>query len=299
MMNIRYFCLMVVLLSCLGCVEPQKFATLENRVAAMEMENNRQLTRQNMISKQSAAQNEKLQLKIENDLETVQKKLKGSHVFSKEEYAQLQYDIRTIKEEIQRLQGAALEIDHRFTEFSQKDRQEIETRMERLDSAISKNYEKVVRLENHMGFEPSSIVAEKEKPADPAQAQAVPKDTEQEMYASAKKMFDDGDLENARIQFENFITKYPDSNNADNARFWIADSYYSEKRFAEAILEYQKVLEQYVNSNKLAAARLKQGYSFAELGEHANARLILKELLKKYPDSQEARYAAEKLKSLK
>lgn len=285
-MKIRYFCLMVVLLLSFGCVESQNFAILENRVAAIEMENNRQLTRQTAVSKESAIQNE-----------IVQKRLNNSHIFSKEQYAQLQYDIQTIKEELQRLQGAIQEIDHRFVEFSQKDIQEIETRMDRLDNAISKNYEKVIKLEKHMGFEPSSAVVENETQKD--SVQAAPKDTEQEAYTSAKKIFDDGDLENARIQFENFITKYPDSKNADNARFWIADSYYSEKLFAPAILEYQKVLEKYPDSNKLAAARLKQGYAFAELGEHANARLILKELLKKYPDSQEAKYATEKLKSLK
>ncbi|MFH2058437.1 MAG: tol-pal system protein YbgF [Pseudomonadota bacterium] len=285
-MKTRCFCLMVVLLSFFGCVESQNFAVLENRVAAIEMENNRQLTRQTAISKESAIQNE-----------TIQKRLNSSHIFSKEQYAQLKYDIQTIKEELQRLQGAIGEIDHRFVEFSHKDIQEIKTRMDRLDNAISKNYEKVIKLEKHMGFEPSSAVVESEIPKDPAQA--APKDTEQEAYTSAKKMSDDGDLENARIQFENFINRYPDSKNADNARFWIADSYYSEKRFAEAALEYQKVLDEYPDSNKLAAARLKQGYAFAELGEHANARLILKELLKKYPDSQEAKYATEKLKSLK
>jgi TolA-binding protein len=63
-------------------------------------------------------------------------------------------------------------------------------------------------------------------------------------------------------------------------------------------LEYQKVLENYPNSNKNAAARLKQGYAFAALGEKANARLILKELITRYPNSQEAKYAKEKLKNL-
>jgi len=58
-------------------------------------------------------------------------------------------------------------------------------------------------------------------------------------------------------------------------------------------------MEEYPDSNKLAAARLKQGYAFAELGEKANARLILKELIKKHPDTNEAKYAREKLKKLK
>jgi len=160
-----------------------------------------------------------------------------------------------------------------------------------------RNYERLITLEKYMGFEPGEA-----KPVD-ANTQPLATSTpeaasEQESYALAKKMFDEGDKENARIQFENFINKYPDSKNADNARFWIADSYYAEKWYEKAILEYQKVLEEYPNSNKTAAARLKQGYSFAELGETANARLILKELIKRHPDSNEAKYARKKLKSL-
>ena len=150
-----------------------------------------------------------------------------------------------------------------------------------------------------MGFEPSATDGIDGVEKKVASSENPEKNAEQELYEFAKKLFDDGDMENARIQFGNFINKYPKSDNTDNARFWIADSYYAEKWFEKAILEYQKVLEDYPGSNKLAAARLKQGYAFSELGEKANARLILRELLKKHPDSNEAKYAQKKLESLK
>ncbi len=270
-----------------GCVEPKRFVSLENRVAAIEMENNRQRTKQTASSNQS-------QQKFQQELDILEKKLQESA--SPEEYAEIKYSIQTMKENIQRIEGLIEEINYRFEEYSQKDKEELEKRIDRLDLAISKNYEKVIKLEKYMGFEPSAAgdTAQKIEPSqDPG------KNPEKELYDFAKKLFDDGDRENARIQFENFINKYPDSDNADNARFWIADTYYSEKWFEKAILEYQKVLEEYPDSNKLAAARLKQGYAFAELGEKANARLILKELLKKHPGSNEAKYAQEKLKNLK
>lgn len=295
-MKKRYLFLILVCFTFLGCVEPQKIAVLENRVAAMEMENNRRLSQQNALTKKSAAQSERLQSKIETDLHVIQARLDNSHVFSKEEYAQLKYDIQELREQIQQIQGAVEDMETRLDEFRQNELLDFETRMERLDLAISNNYEKVIRLEKHMGFEPTGPGKDQGLAGE---TKDLTKDSEDLAYSAAKKLFDEGRMDAARIQFENFITKYPDSSNADNARFWIADSFYSEKRFAEAILEYQKVLETYPDSNKLAAARLKQGYAFEELGEHANARLILKELLKKYPDSQEAQYAAEKLKNLK
>lgn len=292
------FYVMIALILLSGCVEPQKFVALETRVAAMEMENNRQLTRKNQTSKKSAAENQQTQLKIEKDLDAIVNRLNKAANISQEEYADLKYDIQVIKEDAQRLDGLIQEIKHNFEEYSQKDRADIEKTLEILDNAISKNHEKVIKLEKYMGFEPSAATAPEIENSQ-VSSEAPKKDAEQELYDFAKKLFDDGDKENARIQFENFINKYSDSMNADNARFWIADSYYAEKWFEKAILEYQKVLEEYPDSNKLAAARLKQGYAFAELGEKANARLILKELLKKHADSNEAKYAQEKLKSLK
>jgi len=295
MRTIYFFYSVIVLLIFSGCVEPQKFVALENRVAAMEMENNRQLSRQKEKLKVSAIQNKQNQLKLREDIEAI-KKIVTENSISREEYAELKYNIQTTKKDLQRVKGLIEEINHNFAEYSQKDREAIEKELDRLDHAISKNYEKVIKLEKYMGFEPSAA-GEVEKKAE--SSEKPKKDAEQELYNFAKRLFDDGDNENARIQFENFINKYPDSDNADNARFWIADSYYVEKWFEKAILEYQKVLEKYPNGNKLAAARLKQGYAFAELGEKANARLILKELLKKHPDSNEAKYAKAKLKSLK
>jgi len=286
----------IALLFFSGCVDTQTFGVLENRVTAIEMENNRQRSSQKEKLNESAIQSEQNQLKIKDDLKDIEKKLNESHSISKEEYAELKYESQAIKEDLQRLESLIEEINHNFEDYSQKDREEIERKLERLDNAISKNYEKVIILEKYMGFEPS-VAGEIERKVVPSQDPV--KDAEQELYDFAKKMFDDGDNENARIQFGNFINKYPDSDNSDNARFWIADSYYTEKWFEKAILEYQKVLEEYPNSNKLAAARLKQGYAFAELGEKANARLILKELIKKHPDSNESKYAQEKLKSLK
>ncbi len=270
-----------------GCVTPEQYQLLENRLATLEKENTWQ------ASARKERSSEKSQ--VQANLESFQLKLDDSSKVSRENYAEVKDEIQQIKLQFQQVEGLIEEINHNFGTNSQAHKEELEKRLERLDNAISRNYEKVISLEKYMGFEPADVklVDTDNKPlVNPEMG------SEQESYALAKKTFDDGDKENARIQFENFITKYPDSKNADNARFWIADSYYAEKWYEKAILEYQKVLENYPDSNKTAAARLKQGYSFAELGETANARLILKELIKRHPDSNEAKYARTKLKSL-
>lgn len=290
------FCMVTTLFFLSGCVEPSQFAVLENRVSAIEMEDNRQRVRLTEVSKKAAVKSEKQKYELQEKLDGIESRLAEGHVISKEEYAELHYHVQTLKKAIQRLEGEIEEIHHRLKNYSIKAIDDTEKKIERLDLSISRNYEKVIRLENYMGFEPT-VAGELPSSADSPEVMEA--GSEKQQYDAAKKLFDEGDNANARIQFENFINKYPESENADNARFWIADSYYSEKWFEKAILEYQKVFEKYPDSNKLSAARLKQGYAFAELGEKANARLILKELIKKHPNSNEAKYAQEKLNSLK
>lgn len=262
-----------------GCVAPDQYQVLENRVAAIEAENGRKTS--------------------DGEIELLRKDLDAAVAAARENYADTKYELEQVKARFQRIEGMIDEIRHTFGSSDQVRQERLGLELERLDNAISQNYERVIALEKYMGFEPTKakgkpLGMEAGKPVPP---EAAP-DTEKGLYDQAKQMFDQGDKEGSRLQFENFINTYPESKNADNARFWIAESYYAEKWFEKAILEYQKVLETYPDSNKTAAARLKQGYAFAELGEKANARLILKELIKRHPDSNEAKYAAEKLKSL-
>ena len=120
-----------------------------------------------------------------------------------------------------------------------------------------------------------------------------------ELYAMAKKAFDNKGFETSLKGFQKLIQAYPKSEHADNAQFWIGEIYYREKWYEKAILEYQKVIENYPKGNKVRAALLKQGFAFSNLGDKANARLILKELVKKYPDANEAVIAKKKLLEVK
>ena len=79
----------------------------------------------------------------------------------------------------------------------------------------------------------------------------------------------------------------------------LGETYYQEKWYPKAILEYQKVIENYPKGNKVSAAYLKQALSFSEMGEAGNAKLILRQLIKKFPNSSEASIAKKKLEKLK
>ena len=166
----------------------------------------------------------------------------------------------------------------------------------------------ILRYDQYLNLEPSKRAAQKPEPAPKPEPEKkpeapIPKEpAEKDVYQSAKSAFDRGDYDSARKGFQDFLAKYPKSGNADNAQFWIGETYYREKWYEKAILEYQKVIENYPKGNKVQAALLKQGLAFFNLGGKtniANSRLILRELVSKYPKSNEAKIATQKLKDIK
>lgn len=286
---------MAVLLLLSGCVAPDQYRALENRVNALEMDNAR--------LKALQAKFDGLSTELSAAVEALEKTVQANDQDFRERIAEINQDLQQVHKKYGQLQGVMEETAYQLGTTDLGTRPNLTQILDRMDRAVSRNQTRITRLETYMGFEPTVPGADDtngpDTPAPDTDDGQTPKPvSDKTAYEQAKKTFDNGDMDAARIQFENFINTFPESSLVGNARFWIADSYYVEKWYEKAILEYQKVLEEHPDSNKTAAARLKQGYAFAELGENANARLILNELINRYPDSREAGFAREKLKKL-
>jgi tol-pal system protein YbgF len=220
----------------------------------------------------------------------------------RDRFAEMRAELDSLTSEVQSLTGRLDEIEHKMVESATRD-----TNQNRTMGEAAGNYgDRIVRLEqalkiqpggNSPALTPTDQPVRSVQPAQPVQPVASA-ESEEQLYAIAKQAFDRQDLEGSRRNFEEFVLKYPKSENADNAQFWIGEIYYRQKWYEKAILEYQKVIEKYPQGNKAQAALLKQGLSFLNLGDKANARLILNEVVKKHPGSAEAEIATAKLKEL-
>ena len=102
----------------------------------------------------------------------------------------------------------------------------------------------------------------------------------------------------ARQSFTDFIRNSPKHKLADNAQYWIGETYYAERKFDKAILAFQTVLDRYPKSDKRSDALLKQGFSFAELGLYDDAEAFLKKVVSSYPKSANARRAEQKIRDV-
>ncbi len=120
---------------------------------------------------------------------------------------------------------------------------------------------------------------------------------EKTLYDQSLAMYNEGRYDEAILGFKNLINKYPQSNLADNAQFWIGECYMAMKKYEQAIQAYHEVEIKYPQGNKVPNAMLKMGLAFLETKEKELARIVLKKLIKNYPDSDESKLAEAKLKT--
>jgi tol-pal system protein YbgF len=135
-------------------------------------------------------------------------------------------------------------------------------------------------------------------PASPTPPKEEPKEDMEGTYQKAYGTFKNGDYPAAVKQFKAFLSTYPKSEYADNAQYWIGESYYQQGDYERAILEYEQVVKQYPKGDKVASAMLKEGFAFLDLGDRVNAKLLFQKVIKQYPQSPQAEIAAKKLKTM-
>ncbi|GJM16277.1 MAG: tol-pal system protein YbgF [Thermodesulfobacteriota bacterium] len=123
-------------------------------------------------------------------------------------------------------------------------------------------------------------------------------ETEDFIFNQGYTDLSEGNYSGSREQFKLFLSKYPNSSKASDATYWIAESYYRQGEFEEAILEYQKFIDTYPKDDRVPLSYLKQGLSLIEIGREEEAKLFFQTLIDKYPQSEEASTAKEKIREL-
>lgn len=99
-------------------------------------------------------------------------------------------------------------------------------------------------------------------------------------------------------QFRQFLSKVPQSEQADDALYWIGEAYFNQGQYDQAITEYDHLLTAYPQADKVPAARLKKGLALLALNQTDKGVEELRLLLKDFPDSAAATAAKQRLEEL-
>ncbi len=132
-----------------------------------------------------------------------------------------------------------------------------------------------------------------------SQAAAASPEAEKAAYDKAFQALKELRYADAAEEFQSFLDSYPDSEYADNAQYWLGESYYVTRNYDIALTSFQELLDRFPDSPKAPDALLKIGYTHYELEQWDAARAALTQVQELYPDSTLSRLAENRLRSMR
>jgi len=120
----------------------------------------------------------------------------------------------------------------------------------------------------------------------------------EDLYRTAYNHFIAQDYLNAISAFQKYVESYPQDQLADNAQYWIGESYYSQKNYRQALIEFQKVVDKFPTGNKVPDAVLKKGFAYSQLRESESALKEFKKVVEQFPQSEAAAIAKDNIQRL-
>jgi tol-pal system protein YbgF len=221
--------------------------------------------------------------------------------------ASLRLEIDQLKTDISSLSGRVEENENLVKHSLEKDltsqdtlRNEVTT----LSSKVEKLEASVAQHQSYLGIEESqqeeTAQGKPEAAAEPAEKEGAAQDSgEQFSYDSSLALYNEKQYSEAINGFKTFLEKYPKSDLADNAQFWIGECNMGLSQYEDAIVAFQEVIEKYPKGNKVPNAMLRQAIAFLEINDKKASKTLLNQLIKKYPKSSEAKVAQKKLDTIK
>ncbi|HEY4180583.1 MAG TPA: tol-pal system protein YbgF [Kofleriaceae bacterium] len=113
-------------------------------------------------------------------------------------------------------------------------------------------------------------------------------------YRAAVELVRSGDP-TAATALRAFLQKYPRHDYADNAQYWLGESFYAQKDYTHALAEFRNVIETYPRGNKVPDALLKVGFCYQAMGQSEKATAVLQQVVNLYPKTEPAALATKRL----
>jgi tol-pal system protein YbgF len=188
-------------------------------------------------------------------------------------------------------------------------------RYEDVDSRLDQNLIRIEALENEVRArrqspktshsvqppptgEKSAAYSPKDSPGGGSSSTSQSSPLGKELYNGGIMAYEGGDYPSAISQFRQFVKAYPSSSLADNALYWIGESYYAEKDFERAISNFLELVDRYPEGNKVPDALLKTGLSYSHMDNPDRAREFLTRVMDNHPFSIAAEKARTNLETI-
>jgi TolA-binding protein len=105
-------------------------------------------------------------------------------------------------------------------------------------------------------------------------------------YNKALAAYRSRNYDESILLFQNLALSSPPSSLKDNIAFWIGSNYLALEMFDDAILQFETVLNKYPSGNKVHDSRYMLGVSYSKKGETSRAIEVLEGALKRNPTAE-------------
>jgi TolA-binding protein len=120
-----------------------------------------------------------------------------------------------------------------------------------------------------------------------------------EHFAAGYRAYQQADHTRARALLSEYVRRYPQDENADNAQYWIGKSYLDQQQPARAIGAFRDVITRYRDGDMLDRALFDMSDAFYQLRACADSRTALEAMVQARPQSPLVRDAQRKLRELR
>lgn len=125
----------------------------------------------------------------------------------------------------------------------------------------------------------------------------------QQLFQQAYSDYLSGQMGVARMGFETYVQTYPSTPLADDALYWMGETYLAEAstdtmKLDSARAVFMQLADRYPESNRLATAMLKRGIIRARQGDVTGARRLFEQLIRTWPDTDESDQAQQWIANL-
>lgn len=120
-----------------------------------------------------------------------------------------------------------------------------------------------------------------------------------EAYRRALELYGKGRIDDSRRGFQEVFDADQSGDLADNALYWVGETYFSVGKYTEALRVYSRIITDYSDQNKAPDAMLKIGLVHAKLGDLALAKRTFEQLIARFPYSTPAAAAKYELNKIK
>ena len=235
-------------------------------------------------------QNQRLQLALvtlAEALETVSTKIDESNAATRQGFADQKLFTDTVAGDLRVLREKLDETNVRLTSLSQ----DVDGLREMIPRGVPAPVDAADPDAPQADAEPGA-------PAPPPAAPVGTGTTPKRLYDTAYADYTAGQWSLAVQGFETYLKTYPRSELADDAQYYVGESYSGDSKFREAVAAYERVVRDYPQSDILPDAWYKVGITYERLSQPDRARAAYETAVKNFSETDAGRLAKQRLDGL-